>query len=181
LCRSGDPPQFDIPAPILGEGQGCKQAMQPKTTKRKGITMKTETTGYKYEGYKPGHPWYYYKGGRIPTLKQILSRVKAERYQGYRISDILSADNKPEPQRSEALRRLQAEELRLIRHDISRYRELARLLHRYRKTQDFTEARYLCDNIHTSISLKYNHIYNRFAHLIALEDLLSQQPDLFDF
>lgn len=141
--------------------------------------MNTEATKYEYKKYKLGHPWYYYRGGRIPTLKQILSRVKAERYQGYRISDILKADRKPEPKRSEALRKLQAEELRLIRHDISRYQELARLLHRSREAQGFTVAGYLCDNIHTSISLKYNHLFNRFAHLTVLKDLLSRQPDLF--
>jgi hypothetical protein len=31
------------------------------------------------------------------------------------------------------------------------------------------------------MSLKRNHIYNDFAHIVFLEELLSKQGDLFDF
>jgi len=36
-----------------------------------------------------------------------------------------------------------------------------------------------CTDIHTGISLKHNHLYNDFAHLLTLDNLLSKQPDLF--
>ena len=36
-----------------------------------------------------------------------------------------------------------------------------------------------CADIHTDISLKYAHIYNDFAHLNYIDDLLAQQGDLF--
>ncbi len=36
-----------------------------------------------------------------------------------------------------------------------------------------------CADNHTDISLKYAHIYNDFAHLNYIEDVLAQQGDLF--
>jgi hypothetical protein len=36
-------------------------------------------------------------------------------------------------------------------------------------------------DIHMSMSLKHNHIYNQFAHLLTLDELLGRQRDLFDF
>jgi len=55
-------------------------------------------------------------------------------------------------------------------------------LREYRQMhRDEQEAQLVCADIHMSMSLKYNHLYNRFAHLIVIDDYLSQQPDLFDF
>ena len=38
-----------------------------------------------------------------------------------------------------------------------------------------------CNDIHTALSLKHNHLVNNFAHLITLDELLTKQMDLFDF
>ena len=66
-----------------------------------------------------------------------------------------------------------------LKNDISRYRQVALELHRYRKTT--TEiCDPICKDIHTSMSLKYNHIFNEFANLKYIRQSLSYQPDLFD-
>jgi len=41
-------------------------------------------------------------------------------------------------------------------------------------------ARPVCADVHTNLSLKFAHIYNGFTHLNFLDDLPSQQGDLFD-
>ena len=59
------------------------------------------------------------------------------------------------------------------------YRQVALELRRYRKTT--TEiCDPICKDIHTSMSLKYNHIFNEFANLKYIRQSLSYQPDLFD-
>ncbi|MEM7147754.1 MAG: hypothetical protein AAF591_21805 [Verrucomicrobiota bacterium] len=64
-------------------------------------------------------------------------------------------------------------------NDVSEYREVVRELHRYRKTE-VTQGKPEFADVHCDVSLKHNHLYNDFAHLIRLEELLSYQPDLFD-
>ena len=39
------------------------------------------------------------------------------------------------------------------------------------------EAQPICSDIHTNMSLKHNHLYDDFAHLVYIDDLLSQQPE----
>lgn len=63
-----------------------------------------------------------------------------------------------------------------LRSDLSRYRRVVFLLHEHRKeTSEIT-----CAEVHTSVSLKHNHIYNELAHLAWIDDLLSVQLDLFE-
>lgn len=144
--------------------------------------MKTEKSNLECNGYQPGHPWYFFLGGRIPTPKQIIADVKASKYKGYREDEFLTADRKEEPHRSAALRRIRDEEIQGYRKDLSRYRKLACELRKYRLTQELSKSEDVisCDDIHVNINLKYNHLFNRFAHLLYLDELLSRQPDLFD-
>lgn len=130
-------------------------------------------------GYLPGHPWFYHLGGRPLTLKQIRESVRRSGYRGYKAGDIAAIGRKAEPQRSAELRRLRAHVLAELNDDISRYREVVRDLRRYRESraQDCTAA--CCNDVHVAASLKHNHLYNDFGHLILLDDLLTRQGDLF--
>ena len=95
--------------------------------------------------------------------------------------NIYQADKKSEPQRSETLRKIKAKVLCDLWSDISCYRECANQLRLYRQANDSEYAGGICDDIHTSIGLKHNHIYNDMAHLVLLDSLLTKQKDLFDF
>jgi hypothetical protein len=132
-------------------------------------------------GYHPGHPWYYHLGGRPLTLKQIRENVLWSGYRGYKAGDIAAIGRKAEPQRSAELRRLRARFLAELKDDISRYRDVARNLRRYREggSEDCTAV--CCNNVHVAVSLKHNHIYNDFGHMILLDELLNRQGDLFGF
>ena len=129
--------------------------------------------------YRAGHPWYYVLGGTVLKPKEIMEKVKARNYEGYMIEDIRKADNKCEPQRSESLRRIKDRVLEDFWNDLSRYRQCATQLRFYDRILDIVEGESVCAEIHTSISLKYNHLYNDFAHLLKLDALLSKQQDLF--
>jgi len=114
-------------------------------------------------------------GGEILSPKQIRAEVSAGNYQGYMAEEINAIDNKPEPHRSEALRAFKAKFLKDLAEDISRYRQIACAIRRDRAENSvFIEPDSCAD-----ISLKYAHIYNDFAHLNCIEDLLAQQGDLF--
>lgn len=132
-------------------------------------------------GYEPGHPWYYKLGGTVLKPKEILEAVKLSGYQGYNADEIKKADNKAEPERSSSLRSHRQSALKDLHIDITRYRELACQLRDYRKMETAEQiAQPICSDIHTNISLKISHIYNEFAHLVYIDDLLSQQLGLFD-
>ena len=131
--------------------------------------------------YSSGHPWYYKLGGTILKPGQIIERVKAAGYQGYMADDLQAADNKTEPQRSEALRKIKQKVISDYRSDMSCYRELACQLRAIRQQEGQISEGAGCSDLHTSISLKHNHLYNDFAHLIRIDELLSRQPDLFGF
>jgi len=81
-------------------------------------------------------------------------------YRGYIENDILHADNKLELQRSENLRSIKTAVLERFWADVSYYRELATQLLKYHKTNAPEYWGTICDNVHTNISLKHNHIYN---------------------
>lgn len=133
-----------------------------------------------YRNYNTGHPWYYHLGGPVLTPKQILGNTRYSGYQGYRKDEIKVIDDIVEPERSNRLRKIKVELVVNLKADLSRYRQCALELHRYRvRKGDFTDAPPTCDDIHTNISLKHNHLVNGFAHLITIDDLLSQQRDLF--
>ncbi len=130
--------------------------------------------------YSPSHPCYYKLDGIVHKPKQILSAVKNSDYQGYMADDIKQADTKHEPQRSKLLRSLRQAVILRLHADFERYREVACDLRRFRLINE-QNAQPMCSCVHTSMSLKYNHIYNDFAHLAYIDELLSQQPDLFGF
>ena len=127
--------------------------------------------------YPPSHPWYYVLGGVIPGPREIHGQVIASGYQGYLKSDISKAASKQEPKRSITLRDLRGNARSSLFSDLSRYRQCARELNLHRQNHGYTQSE--CLDIHVSISLKHNHIYNGFAHLIRLEELLTEQPELF--
>lgn len=129
--------------------------------------------------YTPGHPWFYVLGGPVQPPSVILVSVKERGYQGYR-DDIDVADKREEPQRSAELRRIRDDVRAEFWKDISRYREVVRDLHRYRADRTPDEKPEYAE-VHGNVSLKHNHLFNDFAHLLKLDDLLSQQADLFDF
>ncbi|SEN96922.1 hypothetical protein [Palleronia pelagia] len=130
-------------------------------------------------GYRPGHPWYYLLGGEVLPPKVIRLEARLAEYKGYRQEEILSAARRPEPQRTRLLNKIREEVRHSLSANISRYREVARELHAYRKEHAGQPIPTCSDAVHTSMSLKYAHIYNDFAH-INLLDALPQQVDLFD-
>lgn len=132
-------------------------------------------------GYNPSHPWYYKLGGRVLFPKDILHHAKASGYRGYAAEHIKAADMLEEPKRSEKLRILRARFLMELEGDITVYRQKALALSRERKAGGDIHEGSICNDIYTSMSLKYSHLYNGFAHLVWLDDLLTQQGDLFGF
>jgi len=120
-------------------------------------------------------------GGKRLSLKEIRESARASGYKGYRADAIAKADNLHEPRRSQVLREIREQVKADLTSDLSLYREFARKLARHRDTGEDSGTDRECADIHVNISLKHNHIYNEFAHLIALDDLLNKQGDLFDF
>lgn len=133
---------------------------------------------FTWHGYSSSHPWYYVLGGIALMPSDIITCVKASGYKGYLEEDIGKADRKPEPQRSESLRAIKEKVLADLWRDLSRYRALVCALRKYRKECDYNGP-HECADSHMSISLKHNHLYNGFAHLLTLNNLLERQPDLF--
>jgi len=147
---------------------------------RETLTRTTENRHSTHgNGYNAGHPWYYILGGNIPKPKQILACVKESGYRGYMADVIHEATHKPEPKRSAVLRSIKAKVLDEVRRDLSRYRTLAHEIRRYRLQAGLISDSPVCEDIHVSMSLKYCHLYNGFAHLLYLRDVMSYQPDLF--
>lgn len=134
---------------------------------------------YSHGGYNAGHPWYYLLGGKVLTPKEIRESVIASSYRGYRADDIRAIANKPEPQRSEAIRKIRMETLRELKADIARYRHCVFQLHEYRRATDGLPVPNICADVHTAVGLKQSHIINGFAHLALLDELPAQQGDLF--
>lgn len=132
-----------------------------------------------FKGYSPGHPWFYVLGGPVLPLKTIRAQLQSSGYTGYR-DQIEKAAKKPEPKRSAELTRLQDEVQQELKRDVSGYRTAARNLSLYRQRQDLDHEKPECEGLHIAISLKYNHLYNDFAHLIQIERLKSSQRSLFD-
>lgn len=129
-------------------------------------------------GYSAGHPWYYVLDGDIPRLKQIRAYALEREYRGYLAEEIDQAHLKPEPKRSQSLFKIRSNVLHSLRADISRYREVARDLRRLPEACEQAEQTQRCNDVHTSMSLKFCHIMNGFAHLSTL-DALPKQLDLF--
>lgn len=145
---------------------------------RTDMSAQDKPIEFTHGGYGSGHPWYYNLGGKVLSPKQIKESVKQSGYQGYMRSDIAAADNRAEPQRSQTLREMRRKAMLDLASDLNGYRARARELAAFR-----SEHPEPCEpssaDIHTNISLKHNHLFNDFAHLIWLDDLLSKQGDLF--
>jgi len=131
-----------------------------------------------HQGYSAGHPWYYFLGGAVPKLKEIRASVNVDRYEGYLASDIKAIASKAEPQRTRAINAMRHKLNDDLKRDISIYRRLVRELQQYR-TEHPEATGACCAEIHTSMSLKHNHIYNGFANLKTLASLPEQQLELF--
>ena len=128
--------------------------------------------------YSPGHPWYYVLGGAVVLPNAIRAEVQNSDYEGYRAGDIHQLADKPEPQRSQAIKTMRVQIIEDLRRDLSRYRECARELRCYRASKA-DEPQPICADIHTALSLKHSHIYNELSNLKTL-DSLPKQGDLFD-
>lgn len=140
---------------------------------------KWSTENYKHQGYCPGHPWFYFLGGRPRRPKEILEATRQSGYEGYAREDIKSADAMAEPKRSERLRAQRSKFVADLKADISRYRECVRELRQMDWNVPDGKTVVSCGDIHTSLSLKHNHLVNDFGHLIWLDALLEKQRDLF--
>ncbi|MEZ5938376.1 MAG: hypothetical protein R3C52_09155 [Hyphomonadaceae bacterium] len=134
----------------------------------------------KHFEYSSGHPWYYVLGGAVLFPRQIVNDVHNRGYRGYAASDIVAADALSEPKRSRMLRDYREKFRDDLKRDLSRYRQCANALRSWREHHALNHNDPECADVHTNISLKHNHLYNDFAHLIWLEELLSRQRDLFD-
>ncbi len=134
--------------------------------------MSTSTSS----SYSVGHPWYYVLGGVPLRPKQILEEVRAEGYRGYNRDEIALAASRCEPRRSYDLKALRELHLKRLRFDLCGYRRAVRDLRAHRMSNAETK----CAEVHVSVGLKLSHLYNEFAHLLWIDDLLTVQLDLFD-
>ncbi|MEP0708844.1 MAG: hypothetical protein ABJL17_06815 [Parvibaculum sp.] len=128
--------------------------------------------------YSPGHPWFYVLGGTPLRPKQIAAQVRIRGYRGYGQHEVEKAARKAEPIRSSALRAIRADVREALFSDLSVYRRVVRTLREFRAAQADAPAAFA--DVHQSVSLKHNHLYNDFARLIWLDELLTEQRDLFD-
>lgn len=105
--------------------------------------------------------------------------VQADGYKGYRRHNIDHIAALTEPQRSEGLRKLRGDVLHEFKSNLKRYREVVFYLNYYRKTGEHIEEQAFCNDVFMSVSLKYCHLLNDFAHFIEIDRHLAVQPDLF--
>lgn len=145
----------------------------------RGCEMEKAIIDIQCGGRGPGHPWYYVLGGAVLPPRAILERTRARNYRGYMSCEIDRIDRMDEPKRSEALRSIKDRVLKDYRADLSIYRQCACELHRTRRECQNDPPE--CLDIHVSLSLKHNHLWNNLAHLAELDRLLSRQGDLFGF
>ncbi len=129
--------------------------------------------------YKSCHPWYYHLGGKILTPKNILKNAKLSNYQGYLENDIKKFNLLDEPKRTKKLDELFRNELFDLKRSLSLYRKYALEISLRRKNNLIGENDPICDDVYMSLSLKHNHIFNNFSHLILIESF-QKQMDLFN-
>jgi len=129
-----------------------------------------------HEGYDPTHPWYYFLGGPIPSLKQIRAYAEGAEFQGYRRDEILALKNMTEPRRSQQHRQILEGTVEALSKDIKRYRECVRELRIEQRHCTPTDGG--CRDIDVSMGLKVAHIFNGFSNLKMLQEA-PQQFDLF--
>ncbi|MGR6465780.1 hypothetical protein [Rhizobium sp. PAMB 3182] len=129
-------------------------------------------------GYPPSHPWYYLQGGTVFRPRTIKAYALITGYKGYRADEIAAADRLPEPKRSRKLAALKAEVLAGLKADMARYRHLACALRARRRTTSVAAQPVRSDDLDTAIGLVFSHLYNWYAHLVALEALGQDQLEM---
>lgn len=98
------------------------------------------------------------------------------------IADRLAvACNKPEPQRSAAIKDLRSEVCADLKKDLSRYREVVRSLHRSRSYQGpMTWFQQVYQEPNMAVALKHNHLLSNFSNLAAIDRVdYGKQMELF--
>lgn len=115
-----------------------------------------------------------------PTLDEIETSVSRTNYRGYRERDLARADKLPEPRRSAELRQLHEWAKSELAADHERYLHyVAKLAIRRQDPNDPAGAdESPWDELYTALSLKYCHLFNDFAHLRTLREMLERQPSL---
>ncbi len=130
-------------------------------------------------GDDAGHSWCFRLGGRPLSPSAIREAVRASGYRGFRAEAIDAADALPEPKRTRALRALREQERAELRADLARYRQVVLKLHQRRAPGDLAPEEPYWSDTDQAVALKHNHLWNGFAHLIAIEERLFVQGDLF--
>lgn len=148
------------------------------SSQSKPLHMKCMCFGAIRMGYSSGHPWYYVLGSKALYPSEIRTSVNIEAYPNLMIEAVLKASIMAEPIRSERLRGIRLKIRDRLRTDLSRYLECVRDLKSLRSS-GAAEVKPVCGDIHVSMSLKHNHIYNGYAQLMICENHLAQQADLF--
>ena len=103
----------------------------------------------KHRGYCAGHPWYYFLGGDIPTIKAIRVCAISSDYEGYLAEGIHHLSKRPEPRRSHDLKAMRCKIEADLRDDIGQYRQCAMELRVHRRTANGAENKGCCEDIHT--------------------------------
>ena len=132
--------------------------------------------------YHPSHPWYYVRGGKPLRLKTIRDNALKNHHAGFISDDIAKTARLCEPKRSTMLKNFKQNILRDLQGDIALYRQLRRLytLECSKHHPQIPPALPICQNIHVSLSLKYAHLSNHFAHLHQLKKYaITEQYSLF--
>ena len=106
--------------------------------------------------------------------------ARASGNRGFMADQIDKSDQMPEPKRSQALRKYRKQVTTELSQDARMYRVAVRDLHRYQAEQADDQQERHCQDVHVAVSLKYCHLYDDFAHLHVLNDLLEKQRNLFD-
>ncbi|MBO9459230.1 hypothetical protein [Labrenzia sp. R5_0] len=132
-----------------------------------------------FHGYWPTHPWYYFLGGPILMPRAIKALAISSEYRGYRADEIGKADRLVEPKRSRRLDRIEQDVLSTLRTDLARYRHLAHRLRLRRQAGGVPENPFICDDLDVSLGLAFAHVYNGYAHVVALDETRSRQLALF--
>lgn len=131
------------------------------------------------QGYWPTHPWYYLLGGQVLMSRAIKALAISSDYRGYRADEIGKADCLAEPKRSRTLDRVEQDVLSQLRADLARYRHLAHHLRLRRQASGVPENPVICDDLDVSLGLAFAHVYNGYAHVVALDETRSRQLALF--
>ncbi|NRA87236.1 MAG: hypothetical protein HRU28_07535 [Rhizobiales bacterium] len=78
--------------------------------------------------YSPFHPWYYYLGGAVISLKQTKARIAIKDVESYRAEEFEEINSRVEPRRSETLLLIKEKIMQELARDISAYRRAVREL-----------------------------------------------------